>query len=51
MPRKFILQLDKILGDFEGKVKIVCSDTQVSFEADNFIIITFSKASYNMAFS
>ena len=40
LPRKFILQLDKILGDFEGKVKIVCSDTQVSFEADNFIIIS-----------
>ena len=40
LPRKFILQLDRILGDFEGKVKIICSDTQVSLEADNFIIIS-----------
>ncbi|MDB4184164.1 DNA polymerase III subunit beta [Alphaproteobacteria bacterium] len=40
LPRKFILQLDKILGDFEGKIKIVCSETQVSFEADNFVIIS-----------
>ncbi|MAV82204.1 MAG: DNA polymerase III subunit beta [Pelagibacteraceae bacterium] len=40
MPRKFILQLDKILGDFEGTVKIVSSETQVSFETDSFIIIS-----------
>jgi DNA polymerase-3 subunit beta len=29
-----------MLGDFEGKVKIICTDTQVSLEADNFIIIS-----------
>ena len=40
LPRKFILQLDRILGDFEGKVKMICTDTQVSLEADNFIIIS-----------
>ena len=40
IPRKFILQLDRILGDFEGKVKIICTDTQVSLEAENFIIIS-----------
>ncbi|MDC0861841.1 DNA polymerase III subunit beta [Alphaproteobacteria bacterium] len=40
LPRKFILQLDKILGDFEGDIKIVCTDTQVSFETENFIIIS-----------
>ena len=40
LPRKFILQLDRILGDFEGKVKIICSESQVSLEADNFIIIS-----------
>ena len=40
LPRKFILQLDRILGDFEGSVKFICSDTQVSLEADNFIIIS-----------
>ena len=40
LPRKFILQLDRILSDFEGKVKIICTDTQVSLEADNFIIIS-----------
>src|SRR5210317_655635 len=40
IPRKFILQLDRILGDFEGKVKMICTDTQVSLEADNFIIIS-----------
>ena len=40
LPRKFILQLDRILGDFEGKVKMICTDTQVSLETDNFIIIS-----------
>ncbi len=40
LPRKFILQLDKILGDFEGDIKIVCTDTQVSFETETFIIIS-----------
>ncbi len=40
LPRKFILQLDRMLGDFEGKVKITCTDTQVSLEAENFIIIS-----------
>ena len=40
LPRKFILQLDKILGDFEGMVKIICNETQVSFETDNFTIIS-----------
>ena len=40
LPRKFILQLDRILGDFEGKVKFICSESQVSLEADNFIIIS-----------
>jgi DNA polymerase-3 subunit beta len=40
LPRKFILQLDRILGDFEGKVKFICSESQVSVEVDNFIIIS-----------
>ncbi len=40
LPRKFVLQLDKMLGDFEGNLKITCSETQVSFTADNFIIIS-----------
>ena len=40
LPRKFILQLDKMLNDFEGSIKIACTDTQVSFETENFIIIS-----------
>ena len=36
LPRKFILQLDKILGDFEGDIKIVCTDTQVMLKKRKF---------------